>query len=233
MIEFDDIHLRLGRRFALKGFSLCAASGRLTLLAGPNGAGKSSALKVACALWKPSGGRVRVNGCEITANPRMAQARVAYLPQAPAFHARLRTADIVEFYADLEHRDPEEAEAALGRFGLESHARDFTGNLSGGLRQRLGLAVLSLSTAPVLLLDEPGLSLDPLWRSRLQAWLHEEAANGRTVLVATHLLGEWEGRADACFLCEEGRVAGELDPQSLRGAALRPLRDGEELASHG
>jgi ABC-type multidrug transport system ATPase subunit len=223
MIELRDLYLRLDNRPVLQGFTLTAASGRLSLLAGANGAGKSSSLKVACGLWRPASGEVVADGISITRRRQSAFRKVAYLPQSPAFNPRLKTTDILEFYADLEGRDRREADLALERFGLEAHARHRTGMLSGGLRQRLGLAVLSLATAPVLLLDEPGLSLDPPWRSRLQSWLREEAANGRTLLVATHLLGEWEGRADACFLCEHGRVVGELDPGALRGTCFVSL----------
>ncbi|HKK19517.1 MAG TPA: ATP-binding cassette domain-containing protein, partial [Opitutales bacterium] len=74
------------------------------------------------------------------------------------------------------------------RFGLEAHRKHRSTELSGGLRQRLGLAILSLSRAPVWLLDEPGLSLDPLWRQRLQSWLREACHSGRTVLTDAHLL---------------------------------------------
>jgi ABC-type multidrug transport system ATPase subunit len=223
MIELRDLYLRLDNRPVLQGFSLTAKSGRLSLLAGANGAGKSSSLKVACGLWRPGSGVVIADGLNLTNRRQSAFRTVAYLPQSPAFNPRLKTTDILEFYADLEGRDRRHADLALERFGLEAHARHRTGTLSGGLRQRLGLAVLSLATAPVLLLDEPGLSLDPPWRSRLQSWLREEAASGRTILVATHLLGEWEGRADACFLCEHGRVVGQLDPDALRGACFVSL----------
>jgi ABC-type multidrug transport system ATPase subunit len=86
------------------------------------------------------------------------------------------------------------------------------------MRQRLALAVFALADAPVLLLDEPGLSLDPEWRYRLQTFLVEEARRGRTVLVATHLLGEWEGQTDRCLVIADGRNAGELPPERLRDA---------------
>ena len=94
------------------------------------------------------------------------------------------------------------------------------GKLSGGLHQRLGLAILLQPEVPVLLLDEPCLSLDPHWRRRLQALLRAEAAKGRTILLATHLLAEWEGVADCCLLCEEGCIPGKLDPANLRSSLL-------------
>jgi ABC-type multidrug transport system ATPase subunit len=86
------------------------------------------------------------------------------------------------------------------------------------MRQRLALAIFALARAPVLVLDEPGLSLDPFWRDRLAAFLTEEAQRGRTVLTATHLLGEWEGRVDRCVLMRDGRIAAELPPGHLRAA---------------
>jgi ABC-type multidrug transport system ATPase subunit len=105
---------------------------------------------------------------------------------------------------------------ALERWGLQEHLHETTAHLSGGLRQRLAIAVFALARAPVLVLDEPGLSLDPEWRSRLQVHLSAEASRGATVLVATHLLGEWEGKVDACVLLEAGRVSGALPPDRLR-----------------
>lgn len=216
MIELENIRLALDRKPVLRGFDLQAETGLLTLMVGPNGAGKSSSLKVASGLWKPSSGSIRVDGLDLSANPGKANRLVGYLPQSPAFHPRLKTFQVARFYASLEGRPADEADAAIELFGLDLHATQPTGKLSGGLRQRLGLAVLSLSRAPVLLLDEPGLSLDPLWRERLHGWLNEESRTGRTILVATHLLGEWEGRADACYLCSYGRVVGQLDPANLQ-----------------
>jgi ABC-type multidrug transport system ATPase subunit len=104
----------------------------------------------------------------------------------------------------------------LQRFGLQDDAKKRAGELSGGLRQRLGLAVLLLPDAPVLLLDEPDLSLDPPWRGRLQQILRDEARLGKTILVTTHLLGEWEGIADRCLVCEDGAMKREIDPHRLR-----------------
>ena len=97
--------------------------------------------------------------------------------------------------------------------------------LSGGTRQRLALAVLSLPDAPVLVLDEPGLSLDPDWRRFLHAELRAAARRGATVLVATHLLGEWNGQADRCLVLEGGRVGRELPPARLLEAfPVRAIR---------
>ena len=84
------------------------------------------------------------------------------------------------------------------------------------MRQRLGISLLLLPDAPVLLLDEPGLSLDPGWRQRLQQILQEEAAAGaKTILMARCLIAEWNGVAHRCLLCHRGRIERELDPGDL------------------
>ena len=103
----------------------------------------------------------------------------------------------------------------LDQAGLREFERVRTGELSGGMRQRLGLALLLLPDAPVLLLDEPGLSLDPGWRKRLQETLHFEAERGKTVLVTTHLVAEWNNVAHRCLLCRDGKIERELDPTNL------------------
>ena len=79
----------------------------------------------------------------------------------------------------------------------------------------LGVAFLLLADAPVLLLDEPGLSLDPGWRKWLQQKLRFEAERGKTILVTTHLIAEWNDVADRCLLCRDGIIERELDPKSL------------------
>jgi ABC-type multidrug transport system ATPase subunit len=106
-------------------------------------------------------------------------------------------------------------EAMLSRMGLSEVAQVHTAKLSGGMRQRLGIAFLLLADAPVLLLDEPGLSLDPGWRKRLQETLRFEAERGKTVLVTTHLIAEWNNVADRCLLCRDGVIERNLDPTNL------------------
>jgi ABC-type multidrug transport system ATPase subunit len=137
------------------------------------------------------------------------------LPQRPDFHPRLTCIEIIHFYARLRGLAPSRCEAMLDLAGLREFARVRAGELSGGTRQRLGLALLLLPDAPVLLLDEPGLSLDPAWRKRLQDTLRFEAERGKTVLLTTHLVAEWNNVAHRCLLCCEGMIERELDPTNL------------------
>ncbi|MGZ5503328.1 MAG: AAA family ATPase, partial [Chthoniobacterales bacterium] len=128
---------------------------------------------------------------------------------------RLTCIEIIRFYARLRGVALSRCEAMLDQAGLREFERTRVGQLSGGTRQRLGLALLLLPDAPVLLLDEPGLSLDPAWRKRLQDTLRFEAERGKTVLVTTHLIAEWNNVAHRCLLCRDGKIERELDPTNL------------------
>jgi Cu-processing system ATP-binding protein len=215
MIAVENLTKSYGRTLVLRGISLQTEPGKITLLVGPNGAGKSTLMKVLAGLIQPDGGRVDVNHFDITSERNEAQRSLAYLPQSPRFHPRLTCTEVLRFYARLRGVSPERCGSMLELTELRDFAQVRTGALSGGTRQRLGLALLLLADAPVLLLDEPGLSLDPGWRKRLQETLHFEAQRGKTVLVTTHLVAEWNDVANRCLLCRDGAIERELDPTDL------------------
>jgi ABC-type multidrug transport system ATPase subunit len=194
---------------------MVAKTGEITLLVGPNGAGKTTTMKVLAGLVRPNGGNARINSFDVVSERIKAQRALSYLPQRPNFHPRLTCAEIIRFYARLRGVALSRCEAMLNQAGLREFERMRIGELSGGTRQRLGIALLLLPDAPVLLLDEPGLSLDPTWRKRLQETLRFEAARGKVVLVTTHLVAEWNNVAHRCLLCCDGRIERELDPTNL------------------
>jgi ABC-type multidrug transport system ATPase subunit len=215
MIEIEHLAKNYREKEVLRGLSFTAAAHEITMLIGPNGAGKTTAVKILAGLVRPSGGLARIQGWDVSRARRQAQRTLSYLPQRPEFHPRFTSLQILRFYGRLRGVHPSRAEAVLEFAGLRDEATIRTGELSGGLRQRLGLALLLLPDAPVLLLDEPGLSLDPTWRKRLQDTLRFEAERGKTVLLTTHLIGEWNNIAHRCLLCRDGRIEKELDPSNL------------------
>jgi len=215
MIAIEHLRKSYGSKPVLRDISMVARPGEITLLVGPNGAGKTTTIKVLAGLARPSGGSVRVATIDIARNRIASQRMLSYLPQRPDFHPRLTCSEILRFYARLRGLLPQRCEAMLDVTGLREFADVRTNELSGGTRQRLGIALLFLPDAPVLLLDEPGLSLDPAWRKRLQETLRFEAARGKTVLVTTHLIAEWNNVAHRCLLCRDGIIDRELDPSHL------------------
>jgi len=215
MISVEALTKDYGRTPVLRGLTFSARAGEITLLVGPNGAGKSTTMKVLAGLVRPNTGSARIDKIDIVQQRIAAQRSLAYLPQRPSFHPRMTCAEILRFYARLRGVAASRYEAVLDLAGLREFERVRTSSLSGGTRQRLGLALLLLPDAPVLLLDEPGLSLDPGWRERLQETLRFEAERGKTVLVTTHLVREWNNVAHRCLLCRDGKIERELDPTNL------------------
>jgi len=223
MITVEHLTKSYGRQPVLRDLSLEARAGEVTLLVGSNGAGKTTILRILAGLSRPDAGDAKIGGVSVVTDRMKAQRQLSYLPQGVAFQPRLTCRQVALFYARLRGVSPERAEEMLQLVGLDNETDKRTGVLSGGLRQRLGLALLLLPEAPVLLLDEPGLSLDPEWRERLQNLLHQEANRGRAVLVTTHLLNEWDGVADRCLVCADGRVSREIDPADLRTQCNGPV----------
>lgn len=218
MIAARAITKSYGNRTVLADLEFEARRGEVTLLVGANGSGKSTTLRVIAGLSAADAGQVVIEGQACDARRTGARGAVTFLPQSPRFHPRLTVAQVLAFYAGLRGLGAADIERVTSQWALADRLATPTAALSGGTRQRLALAIFSLPQAPVLTLDEPGLSLDPDWRRFLQDELRAAAAAGHSVLVATHLLGEWEGRADRCLVLEHGRVTRELAPDRLRQA---------------
>ncbi len=205
MIDVRKLSKSYGRATVLDEADLSAEPGEITLLAGDNGAGKSTTLKILAGLIRPtSAERLRVDGIDVRQR-RQAQTRMAYLPQGASFHPAMTLAQILGFYGRLRDVSAERIENLLNTFQLGAFAGQPVRELSGGMVQRIALAVLFLPDASVLLADEPVASLDPDWRDRLQVLLRREAANGKTILVATHFLEEWGDDRDKVLFCRQGR----------------------------
>jgi ABC-type multidrug transport system ATPase subunit len=218
MIAITGLAKSYGRQHVLRGLSFSAEPGEVALLVGANGCGKSTTLRLLAGLARPDAGRIVLAGHDAGVDPAAARAGLSFLPQSPRFHERLTVAQILRFYARLRGLPASRIDVVAARWGLAAFLDVPTGRLSGGTRQRVGLAILDLPDASILMLDEPGLSLDPDWRQALYAHLRRAAARGRTVLVATHLLGEWDGQADRCLVIDNGQLDRELPPARLRDA---------------
>jgi ABC-type multidrug transport system ATPase subunit len=218
MITVGSLSKRYGSHQVLEGLSFSATPGQVTLLVGANGCGKTTTMRLIAGLSTPDGGDVAIDGHGLAVSRMAALSALSFLPQSPRFHVHLSVGEILRFYARLRNLPSSRGPVVAERWGLTRSMDVATGRLSGGMRQRLALAVLFLPDAPVLLLDEPGLSLDPDWRRVLQGELSQAAGRGRTVLVSTHLLGEWDDHADRCLVLEGGRVGRELPPDRLREA---------------
>jgi ABC-2 type transport system ATP-binding protein len=195
----------LGRR-ALAEVSFSAQAGETIAVLGPNGAGKTTLLSILAGLQSASSGSVECPAGE-----------VGWAPQEPALYSKLSVAENLELFARLEGiAEPRSAVARmLSQTGLSERAKDRLGELSGGNRQRVNVALALIADPPVLALDEPTASLDPAQRERLWSFLGELVQAGRTVLFSTHNPSEAQRHADRVLVLRGGRLLFEGTPAQL------------------
>jgi ABC-2 type transport system ATP-binding protein len=207
-----------GRRsvVALDGVSATGARGLVTGVIGPDGAGKTTLLRLIAGLLRPDGGRIEVLGLDVAARPLEVQSRLGYMPQRFGLYEELSVRQNLDLYADLQGLPPERRAARYAELlhmtGLGPFSSRLAGRLSGGMKQKLGLACTLLRPPELLLLDEPTVGVDPI--SRRELWeiiLHLARAAGATVLFSTAYLDEAE-RCDAILLIHEGRLLGAGPP---------------------
>lgn len=214
MIEIRALTKRFGRAVALDGITTTIGDGAFTLLLGANGAGKTTLLRCLLGLHRFEGSIV-VGGHDVAASSRAVRALVGYVPQRPVLPPDLTCAEALDLFARLRGRrgDP----AWLERVGLGASAHAPVRALSGGMRQRLALAVALPADPAILLFDEPAANLDVTARKTLHRDLEELAGRGRTVLLATHLAAEPLRLATRALVLHQGRLvydgpAGDLGP---------------------
>lgn len=208
MVEVENLSKSFGRIKVLENASLRAKAGETTILTGDNGTGKTTLLRILAGLARATSGSAKIAGVDVSRNRQRAQENLSFLPQKLAFHPTMTPERLLLFYARLRKKrvTSSELDDLLRQFHLYEHRTKQVRHLSGGMLQRLGIALLLLPDAPVLLLDEPAISLDPGWRRKLSEILRNEAKRGKTVLLTTHLPQEWEGEANRHLVCRDRQI---------------------------
>jgi ABC-type multidrug transport system ATPase subunit len=206
MIRIEGLVKRYGSVTAVDGLSLAVQPGEVVALIGPNGAGKSTTLKALVGLVRPDAGGLVVDGIDLLARPLEGRARLGYLPQDVAFRDGWSGRVAVDLFRHLRRLPSSETTRVLEATGLATAADRRVAGYSGGMRQRLGLAVALLGPPTALVLDEPAISLDPLFHLELRRILSHLRDQGASVLLTSHLLPEVEALADRIALCRSGRL---------------------------
>jgi ABC-2 type transport system ATP-binding protein len=220
-IEVRGLTKTFGAVTAVRDVSFTAPDGKITGFLGPNGSGKTTTLRVALGLIRPSAGEVLIGGVPYRrlAQPRR---RVGALLEAAGFHPGRRARDHLRVLAAPAGLPDRRVDEVLGLVDLGPSGHRRVREFSLGMRQRLGLAAALLGDPQVLLLDEPANGLDPAGIAWLRALLRSLAGEGRTIVVASHVLSEVAQTADQAVIVTAGqlRFAGPLRELGGSGRAL-------------
>jgi ABC-2 type transport system ATP-binding protein len=247
-VELIAASKRFGEIEALREVTATIESGRLTGLVGPDGAGKTTLLRMLAALMTPTGGSIRVAGHDVAAVPAEVHELTGYMPQRFGLYEDLSVIENLRLYAELRRTPDTNLEQTFERLleftQLAPFKTRLAGRLSGGMKQKLGLACALMGRPQVLLLDEPSVGVDPVSRRELWRMVGDLTRQGMAVVWSTAYLDEAE-RCETVLLLNEGRLefAGRpgdltqrLDGRSFRirgvsGDRRRVLGETLELAS--
>ena len=209
---------------ALDGVSFDTAPGRVTGLIGPDGAGKTTLMRLACGLLRPALGEIRVLGLDAVAEPQAVQSAVGYMPQRFGLYEDLSVQENLDLYAGLQGLPAQgrtaRYEELMHMTGLAPFTARLAGRLSGGMKQKLGLACALLRAPRLLLLDEPTVGVDPVSRRELWAIVYGQVREqGMSVLLSTAYLDEAE-RCDEVLLLHQGKLLGQGAPAEFSAEVM-------------
>ena len=217
-VEIRGVVKRFGEVEALKGISATIEAGRLTGLVGPDGAGKTTLIRLIAALMTPTQGSIHMDGRDVVAFADTIHANTGYMPQRFGLYEELSVIENLQLYAQLRGLQGALLYPTLARLlhftRLEPFILRRAGKLSGGMKQKLGLACALIGKPGVLLLDEPSVGVDPVSRQDLWRMVQALTHDGMAVVWSTAYLDEAE-RCDTVLLLNDGRVEFDGPPREL------------------
>ena len=217
---FDD---KQGKAHALKQIDFLAKKGKMTALIGPDGAGKTTTMRLICGLMDPTGGSLKVLGLDSVRDASEIQSRISYMPQKFGLYEDLTIQENMDLYADL-HGVPDDVRKTrfaklLDMTGLAPFTGRLAGKLSGGMKQKLGLACTLVRSPDLLLLDEPTVGVDPLSRKDLWIIINQMVQEEHlSVIVCTAYMNE-AAMCDEVYVLNEGNILFNGTPEGLSQVA--------------
>jgi ABC-2 type transport system ATP-binding protein len=224
VVETDALSKRFRDRVAVDSVDLRIRRGAAFGYLGPNGAGKTTLIRMLLGLTNPTGGSVRLLGRPMPQERAQALARVGAIVEEPRFYSFLTGRENLEIVAAAREREAHgRIDGALARVGLAARANDRVDKYSTGMRQRLGVARCLLGDPELLLLDEPMNGLDPAGMEEFRELMAEFVAEGRTVVLSSHLLDEVEKTCDEIAIVDQGRIVAQGSLDELTGGSVQTL----------
>ncbi|HML83182.1 MAG: ABC transporter ATP-binding protein [Betaproteobacteria bacterium] len=220
-VQVHALTKRFGAVHAVRGVEFSVGKGEIFGLVGPDGAGKTTTMRMLAGVLHPDAGALLVDGVDVVQNPEAAKLRLSYMPQRFGLYEDLTIAENIYFYAELfgipRKQRLQRSKELLDAAGLAGFERRLAGQLSGGMKQKLGLVCALIHTPRVLLLDEPTTGVDPVSRRDFWAILYNLRESGVAILMATAYMDEAE-RCSRLALFHEGEIRYCDTPARLKAA---------------
>jgi ABC-2 type transport system ATP-binding protein len=220
-VQVHALTKRFGAVNAVRGVEFSVGKGEIFGLVGPDGAGKTTTMRMLAGVLHPDAGALLVDGVDVVQNPEAAKLRLSYMPQRFGLYEDLTIAENIYFYAELfgipRKQRLQRSKELLDAAGLAGFERRLAGQLSGGMKQKLGLVCALIHTPRVLLLDEPTTGVDPVSRRDFWAILYNLRESGVAILMATAYMDEAE-RCSRLALFHEGEIRYCDTPARLKAA---------------
>jgi ABC-2 type transport system ATP-binding protein len=214
-IEVENLTKRYGDLLAVNGISFNVRRGEVFAFLGPNGAGKTTTVEIIDMIRRPTSGKVRLLGMDVTKKKRAIVPRIGVLPQDFSSFDRITVRETMQYYSQLFSRANADIDGLIELVNLTDKAEEQYKNLSGGLQQRLGIAIALVNDPEVVFLDEPTTGLDP--RARREVWevLLGLKKKGKTIFLTTHYMEEAEILADRVAIISKGVIIATGSPAEL------------------
>ncbi len=217
-ISASNLTKRFGDLTAVDNLSLEVPGGKIYGFLGPNGCGKSTTIRMLCGLLLPTSGSATVLGIDVLQQAEAIKRKIGYMTQKFSLYEDLTVAENLEFISRVYGVDggarKRRIAAQVDRFGLSDRLGQLAGTMSGGQRQRLALAAVTLHEPELLLLDEPTSAVDPESRREFWEFLFNLVDDGTTILVTTHFMDEAE-RCHALAILDAGQLVAHGAPRTL------------------
>lgn len=217
MIRVEGLIKDYGARRAIDGLSFDAHKGEILGFLGPNGAGKTTTMRILTGYMPPTAGVAEVAGYDVVEQSLEVRKRVGYMPETVPLYPEMTVFEYLKFMADLRRvPDAEDrVDEILDILNLGDRAESTVGNLSKGMRQRVGLGQALVHNPDVLILDEPTIGLDPAQIIEVRN-LIRELGKQHTILLSTHILSEAQQVCNRVLIINKGRIVAEDTPEMLQ-----------------
>ena len=229
MLKVVNINKKYGDFEVLKDISFEIKKGTIYGFLGPNGAGKTTTMNILSGLIDFNGGEIYLDGEDFKKNKRQLLRKVGYLPQNPVFYNYMSANEYLHFIGEIanmtEKNIRERTVEILEIVKLTEAAKRKIGQYSGGMKQRLGIAVALFNKPEIVFLDEPTSALDPEGRMEILEFIKDLKSNGTTVFISTHILSDIERICDEVSILDKGQILISDNLESLKSKYIQPIFD--------